>query len=352
MLSPLTTSTFFLTQLQPTLQQLLSRIRIPPTMYMPTIPFSKDTQIVGIKRREALVLKSAKKAPILVPFVVLKEQRKIEQKIIFKSGDDCLQDKMALQIISFFQTIFSKLDLPAYLYPYAILPIRHNEGLIECIPNTKSRHQLGEDYEQMSLYDYFVQKFGHEHTIEFQKARKRFVDSMAAYSVFSFVLNVKDRHNGNILIDDQGHVIHIDFGFMLDIAPGGKASVELSPFKLTREMLQIMGENVTASRQNTRKNQPTAHSEVFQEFSELVIRCYLACRDHSDAIIGLIQGLSRSGLPCFRPESIKNLKTRLAYGKMEREAVQFMLEQIHASYESVFTYFYDWWQKRMEGINM
>lgn len=63
--------------------------------------------------------------------------------------------------------------------------------------------------------------------------------SQAAYSIIMYVLQAKDRHNGNMLIDSEGHVVHIDFGFMISNSPGNM-SFETAPFKLTREFLEVM----------------------------------------------------------------------------------------------------------------
>lgn len=78
-----------------------------------------------------------------------------------------------------------------------------------------------------TLAKFYRQYFGDN----FPEAQRNFVESLAGYSIFSYLLNVKDRHNANILMDNKGHLVHIDFGFLLTHFPG-IVCCEGAPFKL------------------------------------------------------------------------------------------------------------------------
>lgn len=54
---------------------------------------------------------------------------------------------------------------------------------------------------------------------------KNFVRSLAGYSLVTYMLQVKDRHNQNIMIKRDGTIVHIDFGFFLSNMP--RKGVEL-----------------------------------------------------------------------------------------------------------------------------
>ena len=139
-----------------------------------------------------------------------------------------------------------KLGLELFVFPYKTFSSRTGKtmdigGIIECVKdNAKSRDQLGKNNE-CDLYTHFINKFGTEDKKNYQIARENFIKSLAPYSIISYILQIKDRHNGNIMVNDKGHIIHIDFGFMFETSPAKNLKFERANFKLTLEMIKIIG---------------------------------------------------------------------------------------------------------------
>ncbi|KAK6746150.1 hypothetical protein RB195_012331 [Necator americanus] len=335
----------------------LAEVKLETITYLPSNP---EAYLLDIDYSSGTPMQSAAKAPFLARFKVrrcgvqelerigllaqshekgkppppggdLNELRKVTdsntcwQAAIFKVGDDVRQDMLALQLMQLMKNVWAGLGLPVCVFPYRVVATSPGCGVIECVPNSKSRDQLGRQTD-FGLYEYFKTTYGDESSESFQEARRNFVRSMAGYSVFSFLLQIKDRHNGNIMIDLDGNIIHIDFGFMFESSPGGNLGFE-PDFKLSEEMVAIMGGKMEAA--------------PFRQFATLCVQAYLAVRPYHKAFVSLVSLMLDTGLPCFRGKTIQQLRARFAPEMNEKDAARYMHSVITNCFLNIRSKMYD-----------
>uniref|UniRef100_A0A8B9HML0 Phosphatidylinositol 4-kinase beta n=1 Tax=Astyanax mexicanus TaxID=7994 RepID=A0A8B9HML0_ASTMX len=255
--------------------------------------------------------------------------------VIVKCGDDLRQELLAFQVLKQLQSIWEQERVPLWIKPYKILVISSDSGMIEPVVNAVSIHQVKKQ-SQLSLLDYFLQEHGNYTTEAFLTAQRNFVQSCAGYCLICYLLQVKDRHNGNILLDSEGHIIHIDFGFILSSSPRN-LGFETSAFKLTNEFVDVMGGQ---------------DGDMFNYYKMLMLQGLIAARKHMEKVIQIVEIMQQgSQLPCFHGSStIRNLKERF-HMSLTEEQLQVLVEQmVDGSMRSITTKLYDGFQYLTNGI--
>lgn len=265
--------------------------------------------------------------------------------VIIKSNDDLRQEAFVMQLIELCQEAFQVAKLELWVHPYRILATGRTTGIIEMVRNAMSFDALKKrpGYGKGGLREHLqrMTEFTADPGNAFKSAQRNFVRSLAAYSLMSYFFLFKDRHNGNILLDTAGHIIHIDFGFVFGIAPGGSFSLEMStPFKLTEEMIDVMG---------------GMESPLFSEFVILFCCGFLALQAHSETFITLVEITSKdSTFKCFEgkdsEEIVEKLRERFCPDLDTEKTIAFALDLIHQATSSYGTKQYDYFQYISQGI--
>ncbi|GJQ13773.1 hypothetical protein GpartN1_g5564.t1 [Galdieria partita] len=257
---------------------------------------------------------------------------------IVKAGDDLRQEQLAVQLIAQFRNIFVEEDLALWVRPFTVVCLSADSGLVETLPDAVSLHALKKRTPNfVTLLDYFERVYGPKDSKRFRKAQRNFVESMAGYSLVCYLLQIKDRHNGNIMLDSQGRVIHIDFGFMLGNSPGS-IRFESAPFKLTTEFVEVMG---------------GTHSEAFHYFRELMVQGFLAARKHHEKLTTLVEiMIEGTKIPCMHGghNVLESFRQRFCLGLLENECIHHMLSLIDESVDNWRTKQYDRYQFYTNGI--
>ncbi|KAJ5077835.1 phosphatidylinositol 3-kinase catalytic subunit type 3 [Anaeramoeba ignava] len=200
-----------------------------------------------------------------------------EYGIIYKMGDDIRQDNLVMQLIILMEQLLKKENLDLKLTPYHVLPTSSEIGIVQFVKAKSLASILGEFD---SLSNFFI-KFHPDNNNDFgfeKDVMSNYIKSCAGYCIITYILGVGDRHLDNLMLTQDGKLIHIDFGYIL----GHDPKPFPPPMKLCKEMVDVMG---------------GLKSEYYQEFKRLSAETFIALRRHSHLIVNLLMLMIDANIP-------------------------------------------------------
>ncbi|KPA82458.1 putative phosphatidylinositol 4-kinase [Leptomonas pyrrhocoris] len=259
--------------------------------------------------------------------------------MIVKAGDDLRQEELSLQLIYVFQSIWQEAGLTCSVRPYVALPTDSDCGLLEVVDDSSSIDGIKKALRVSSIYNFYLQAYDGEDSMLYRKAQQNFVESMAGYSIVSYILQIKDRHNGNLMISRKGDLVHIDFGFLFVTSPGG-LNFESAPFKLSQELIDVLGGD---------------SSDSFNYYRILVYQGLAAARERSEDLLSFVSILTPyNAMPCFGADAgavVGQLRARFRDDLFsEADYAVYAKELIVNSADNWRTRRYDQFQSLQNGI--
>ncbi|KAJ5070498.1 phosphatidylinositol 3-kinase catalytic subunit type 3 [Anaeramoeba ignava] len=292
------------------------------------LPLDPSYKIIGIDNKKVKIFRSSMQ-PLGLELKISTEKEKEKEKekdliqkiyygILFKSGDDLRQDQFVMQIINLMDKLLKKQNLDLELTPYKILAISSSVGMIEKVPNVCP---LSEIIKNGKIIDWL--KKNEKNLIPNSKNRikeeviEKYTKSCAGYCVITYILGIGDRHLDNILLTSDGHLLHIDFGFIL----GRDPMPFPPPFKLTSEMIEPMGGK---------------KGEHFNNFKNYCTTAYNILRKSTNLFLNLFSMMIGANIPDLsrNDDCLLKIQERMGSNLSEQESKYFFLKLIEKSLSS------------------
>ena len=249
-----------------------------------------------------------------------------EKKVILRIGNDLRQDLLAIQILKLMDKLWLNNGLDLKLITYLICPSDIYAGYIEYVNYTElyriqnSSGIIGVlDKEAIIKFlrgtgDKDDNNSGITENDSYESRIDNYIKSLAGYCVATCVLGITERSFRNVMIKNNGILLHINLGHLL-----GKfkykcgIKTERSLFLLTSEMANVY---ISENKQ-----------EVFKK---CCIKAFNILRHNSSKIINPFIIMSAAGLKDFYGiNDINYIKKMLVLDKMnDEDAGNYFLEQI------------------------
>jgi phosphatidylinositol 3-kinase len=285
-------------------------------------PLNPDIIVTGLIPEKASVFGSA-----MAPFkLVFRTDTGGEYSIIFKCGDDPRQDQLVIQLISLMDSLLKKVKFDLSLTPYGVLAMSCNEGMVEFIPSeplSKVLAQYGRNIQN------FLRQHHAEDTGPFGIERETldiFIKSLAGYCVITYILGIGDRHNDNLMLRSEGHLFHIDFGFIL----GADPKIFPPPFKLTYQMVEAMGGEA---------------SEEYEQFKSYCCSCFIILRKNANLILNLFSLMVDGDIPGIADlggeKSILKVQEKFMLDLTDEQAIKEFQDLMKSAVENMWAPLFD-----------
>lgn len=201
-----------------------------------------DTSYVITDILDVKELQSSSK-PILVKVWIRKcdSDNKIEKKFILKNDPHLRKENIVSSLIILLQNKLIQQMRRGRIEPfepiptYKIIMISNDLGIIEFLDNCLTLKNISN--KNYTLQNYILDN---NKDIKIGIIKERFAKSLAISSCLSYVLGLGDRHANNIMVSNLGHIIHVDYGYILE-NPIHSSILNNPIIRISNEMIDFLG---------------------------------------------------------------------------------------------------------------
>lgn len=237
-----------------------------------------------------------------------------EVKFILKSEKGLRKEQIVSELITILQEKLigqmkrGRIEEFEEIPTYRILMITNEIGIIEYLDNCltlKNITQKGYTLQNYILENNEDEKIG--------VLKERFAKSLAISSCMSYILGLGDRHTGNIMISNNGHIIHIDYGYILE---NPIHSTIFTPIiRISSDMIDFLG---------------GMQGNYYEIFKTYIINVYDILRLYSDIITNYYHILGKENIVDWDSFKTK-LEDRFLNGMNNKDIEIVLIDLIHNS---------------------